>query len=355
MRAPTGSTSTRPSSRSSTTTSSPRSPPRRVPDPLPALAVRHGVPAALQGLRYGLQKIYEMVINNDPCYAYLLRCNQLVDQKLVMAHVYGHNDFFKNNVWFSQTNRKMMDEMANHGNRIRSYMERYGEETVENFIDSCLSLENLIDIHSPFIKRRDDDQPLRLRRRGGGRRSSVVEVPEQGLHGPFVNPPDGPQGGGPAAGDRAGRRPSQLPRAARARRPAVPARARPAQALAARRAGDHPRGGVLLRPAGPDQDHERGLGVVLALDDHDPEDPRALGAGRLRRPPLRHDGHPARPAQPVQARHRAVPRHRGALEQGAVRPGVRGVRQLRDAAAAGTSSSAWAARRSSRSAGSTTT
>ena len=77
-----------------------------------------------KGYRYGLQKIYEMVINNDPCYAYLLRCNQMVDQKLVMAHVYGHNDFFKNNIWFSQTNRKMMDEMANHGNRIRSYMER---------------------------------------------------------------------------------------------------------------------------------------------------------------------------------------------------------------------------------------
>src|SRR5213080_24557 len=59
-----------------------------------------------KGYRYGLQKIYEMVINNDPCYAYLLRCNQMVDQKLVMAHVYGHNDFFKNNTWFSQTKRK---------------------------------------------------------------------------------------------------------------------------------------------------------------------------------------------------------------------------------------------------------
>ncbi len=108
-----------------------------------------------KGYRYGLQKIYEMVINNDPCYAYLLRCNQMVDQKLVMAHVYGHNDFFKNNICFSQTNRKMMDEMANHGNRIRNHMERYGEQAVEDFVDSCLSLENLIDIHSPFIKRRE--------------------------------------------------------------------------------------------------------------------------------------------------------------------------------------------------------
>jgi stage V sporulation protein R len=108
-----------------------------------------------KGYRYGLQKIYEMVINNDPCYAYLLRCNQMVDQKLVMAHVYGHNDFFKNNIWFSQTNRKMMDETANHGSRVRSYMERLGEDTVEGFIDSCLSLENLIDIYSPHIKRRE--------------------------------------------------------------------------------------------------------------------------------------------------------------------------------------------------------
>ena len=141
-----------------------------------------------KGYRYGLQKIYEMVINNDPCYAYLLRCNQLVDQKLVMAHVYGHNDFFKNNIWFSQTNRKMMDEMANHGSRIRSYMERFGEDTVENFIDSCLSLENLIDIYSPLIKRRDainrydfaadeeeqdDSSPRSSRARGTWTRSST--------------------------------------------------------------------------------------------------------------------------------------------------------------------------------------
>src|SRR4051812_13879620 len=43
-----------------------------------------------KGYDYGLSKIYEMVINNDPCYAYLMRSNHTVDQKLVMAHVYGH-------------------------------------------------------------------------------------------------------------------------------------------------------------------------------------------------------------------------------------------------------------------------
>jgi stage V sporulation protein R len=271
---------------------------------------------------YGLSKIYEMVINNDPCYAYLMRCNHVVDQKLVMAHVYGHClapetevitedglkritdvkvgeqvlthtgaykpvrlvarryytgpiyrlsvegspvsvritgehpvatlhadglkwtpasqvkyrmfvglphtqvqlagvgagehrpglwfvkdeedhchheehgftwqitsrpeiedysgfvynfsveedesytlaagfavhncDFFKHNAFFAHTTRKMMDEIANHGARIRRYAERFGEDEVEAFLDRCQSIDDLIDIHSVAIKRRDD-------------------------------------------------------------------------------------------------------------------------------------------------------------------------------------------------------
>ncbi|HOW17094.1 MAG TPA: SpoVR family protein, partial [bacterium] len=86
--------------------------------------------------QYGLHKIYEMVINNDPCYAYLLRANKLIDQKLVMAHVYAHCDFFKCNMYFDGTNRKMMDEMANHATRIRRYMDKHGVSVVEDFIDA---------------------------------------------------------------------------------------------------------------------------------------------------------------------------------------------------------------------------
>jgi stage V sporulation protein R len=111
-----------------------------------------------KGYTYGLQKIYELVINNDPCYAYLMKSNSLVDQKLVMAHVCGHADFFKNNLWFAKTNRKMIDEMANHGTKIRRYAEKYGHEDVERFVDACLSIDNLIDMHSPFIKRRRDKE-----------------------------------------------------------------------------------------------------------------------------------------------------------------------------------------------------
>jgi len=125
---------------------------------------------------WGLHRIYELVINTDPCYAYLLTSNLPIDQKLVMAHVYAHADFFKHNLWFAHTNRRMLDETANHGSRIRRYVEKYGAETVETFIDRCLSLENLIDIHSPGIQRpparpvlssdEEEQRPERIRSKG---------------------------------------------------------------------------------------------------------------------------------------------------------------------------------------------
>ena len=108
-----------------------------------------------KGYSYGLSKIYELVINNNPCYAYLMKSNGMTDQKLVMAHVYGHCDFFKHNIWFSKTNRKMIDETANHATRIRRHIDRQGYSVVEDFLDACLSLDNLIDYHLPFIKRSD--------------------------------------------------------------------------------------------------------------------------------------------------------------------------------------------------------
>ncbi len=98
---------------------------------------------------YGLHKIYEMVINNDPCYAYLIEGSGIVDYKLIMAHVCAHSDFFKNNMWFMHTDRKMMDEMANHATRVRRYIDRHGQERVESFLDACLSLDSLVDMHFP--------------------------------------------------------------------------------------------------------------------------------------------------------------------------------------------------------------
>ncbi len=143
-----------------------------------------------KGYEWGLQKIYEMVINTDPSYAYLMRSNSMVDQKTVMAHVYGHVDFFKNNIWFSKTNRKMLDTMANHAVRVRNYMDRHGQDVVENFIDRCLSLETLIDPFLPFApqkKREDHDERE-------ARRDRAVEPgklkTDRSYMDAFINPPE---------------------------------------------------------------------------------------------------------------------------------------------------------------------
>src|SRR5258708_21750574 len=106
-----------------------------------------------------MAKIYEMVINTSPAYAYLLEGNSTVDQKIVMAHVCAHVDFFKNNYFFSKTNRKMIDGMANHAARVRRHMARWGQDVVEDFIDTCLSIENLIDPMSAYIVRQREARP----------------------------------------------------------------------------------------------------------------------------------------------------------------------------------------------------
>ena len=124
--------------RATGSTSSRRSSKWSIADQLNAIAAYGGFPTRYPHWRFGME--YEQLTQGLPLRAAedlrdgdqqrpVLRlpdavATTLVDQKLVMAHVYGHCDFFKNNFWFSQTNRKMMDEMANHGNRIRRYMDR---------------------------------------------------------------------------------------------------------------------------------------------------------------------------------------------------------------------------------------
>jgi len=99
----------------------------------------------IKGHAYGLQRIYELVVNTRPVVAYLLSQNSPVEQKLVMAHVCGHADFFAHNAWFSHTDPNMMDVLASHGARIRVLSDQVGMEKVEDFIDRVQSLDNLVD------------------------------------------------------------------------------------------------------------------------------------------------------------------------------------------------------------------
>ncbi|KYD28828.1 hypothetical protein B4113_3625 [Geobacillus sp. B4113_201601] len=93
----------------------------------------------------GLSKIYELVINSDPCYAFLLDTNTLIQNKLIVAHVLAHSDFFKNNVRFSNTKRDMVESMAATAERIKHYEHQYGKLEVEKFLDAVLAIQEHID------------------------------------------------------------------------------------------------------------------------------------------------------------------------------------------------------------------
>jgi stage V sporulation protein R len=96
----------------------------------------------------GLSKIYEIVLNSDPCLAFLLDTNPEIANLLVAAHVFGHVDFFKNNVSFADSNRQMINDAVSHALRIDAYIERHGLETVEHLMDIGFALDRHIDPHT---------------------------------------------------------------------------------------------------------------------------------------------------------------------------------------------------------------
>ncbi len=88
---------------------------------------------------------YEIVINSNPCIAYLMEENTMMMQALVIAHAsYGHNSFFKGNYLFrTWTDAEgILDYLVFARNYIMQCEERYGEERVEELLDSCHALMN---------------------------------------------------------------------------------------------------------------------------------------------------------------------------------------------------------------------
>lgn len=103
---------------------------------------------------YNLSRIYEMVINSNPCYAFLLEGNSIIQNKMVAAHVLAHCDFFKNNIYFSSTSPKdIIESMAVAAERFRNYEMVHGQQKVEGFIDDVLSIQEHVDPHI-LIKRK---------------------------------------------------------------------------------------------------------------------------------------------------------------------------------------------------------
>jgi stage V sporulation protein R len=101
----------------------------------------------------GLSKIYEIVLNNDPGYAFLLDTNSEIANLLVAAHVYAHCDFFKQNVYFSPTNRNMVNVAVEHALRIDEYIDRYGLDRVERVMDIAFAIDRHIDFHKGLVRK----------------------------------------------------------------------------------------------------------------------------------------------------------------------------------------------------------
>jgi stage V sporulation protein R len=106
---------------------------------------------------FNLSKIYELVINSNPCYAFLLKGNSLIQNKLIVAHVLAHCDFFKNNARFSNTSRDMVESMTASAERIRAYELQYGKEEVESFLDHVLAIQEHIN-PSLFVRKSQREQ-----------------------------------------------------------------------------------------------------------------------------------------------------------------------------------------------------
>jgi stage V sporulation protein R len=97
-----------------------------------------------QAYRKGYQGLaYEIVINSDPCIAYLMEENTMVMQALVIAHAcYGHNSFFKGNYLFRQFTQAdaILDYLVFARRYVMECEQRYGTSEVEEIIDSCHAL-----------------------------------------------------------------------------------------------------------------------------------------------------------------------------------------------------------------------
>jgi stage V sporulation protein R len=118
----------------------------------------HGLPVFYPHWSYGEQFVkqmeaykrgymglaYEIVINSNPCIAYLMEENTLLMQALVIAHAsFGHNYFFKNNYLFKQWTdaESIIDYLLFAKKYIKECEDKHGINEVEALLDACHALQ----------------------------------------------------------------------------------------------------------------------------------------------------------------------------------------------------------------------
>lgn len=88
--------------------------------------------------------ILELVLNTRPSHAFLRASNSYLQNVLVIAHVFGHLDFFKNNHWYQKSNKNMLNEAERHARLIRKYEATHGTEKIEKLLDALLTVATTV-------------------------------------------------------------------------------------------------------------------------------------------------------------------------------------------------------------------
>ena len=239
---------------------------------------------------------YEIVINSDPCIAYLMEENTMCMQALVIAHAsYGHNSFFKGNYLFRTWTdaSSIIDYLVFAKQYIMQCEERHGIDAVEDLLDSCHALMNYgVDrykrpypISAEEERRRQKDREEHLQRQINDLWRTI--------------PKGADKGDGQAGNQRFPAEPQEnilyfIEACAAAGTLAAGDRAHRAQDRA------------VLLPAAPDPGDERGLGHLLALHPAQRSVRRRPGHRRLHDgvSAVAHQRHlPARIRQPLLQRH----------------------------------------------------
>ena len=110
----------------------------------------------------GFSKVYEVILNNDPSYAFLLDTNSDIINSLVIAHVIGHSSYFKTNYLFKKTDNKMVYHAAERAQRIEEYIEKHGLKSVERIMDIGFALDKHIDWHKGSFRKPYEKSPRRF-------------------------------------------------------------------------------------------------------------------------------------------------------------------------------------------------
>ena len=147
-----------------------------------------------QTFKHGMGRVFEIVINMNPVYGFLLDTNEEYDQKAVMAHVCGHADLFLRNLYAHYINTDIDQVFAADAEMLDRLCKEFGTERVKECYDNALSLENLVDPESLYFTRppltisHDEREKMREKRKRVHRIEPREELPP--YMDEFLNPPE---------------------------------------------------------------------------------------------------------------------------------------------------------------------